>query len=40
MVVDIHVHEWAVIRLPYFYEIGAATGRKYAAFQPVLTRYK
>lgn len=38
--VDIHLHEWAVIRPPYFYEIGAATGRRYSAFQPVFTRYK
>ena len=38
--VGIHVHEWAVIRLPYFREIGAATGTRYSAFQPVFTRYK
>ena len=27
-------------RPPYFHEIGAATGRRYSAFPPVLTRYK
>jgi hypothetical protein len=29
-----------VIKLPYLHEIGAATGTRYSAFQPVLTRYK
>jgi hypothetical protein len=35
-----HVHEWAVIKLFYFHEIGAATGAQSSAFQPVFTRYK
>ena len=34
------VHEWAVRKLFYLHEIGAATGAKSSAFQPVFTRYK
>ena len=38
--IGIHVHEWAVRRLPYCREMGAATGTRHSAFQPVFTRYK
>ena len=40
VVVGIEVHAWAVLRLPSFHEMSAATQRRNAAFQPVLTRYK
>jgi hypothetical protein len=36
--VGIHVYDGTVRRLPSFHNIGAARGRRYAAFQPVLTR--
>ena len=36
--VGIHGHEWAMIRLPYFHEIGAATGRRYSAFRDIVVR--
>jgi hypothetical protein len=36
----IHVDELTVIRLPSLPDIGAARGRRYAAFQPVLTHDK
>ena len=36
--VGLYMHEWAVIRLPSLYAIGAATGTRDAAFPPVLTR--
>jgi len=39
-VVGLHVHEEGVLRLPSFHEMSAATGRRYAAFQPVLTRHQ
>ena len=34
----IQVHAWAGRRLPSLHEMDAATGRRYAAFPPVLTR--
>jgi hypothetical protein len=37
--VGLHVHEWTAMRGSSVHEIGAATRRRYAAFQPVLTRY-
>src|SRR5438445_596359 len=40
LVVVPNVHEWTVIRLPSLHEMSAATGMRYSAFQPVLTRYK
>src|SRR6266536_2456680 len=40
VVVGIQVHEWAVLRLPSLHEMSAATERRYAAFQPGLTRYQ
>src|SRR5262249_22626550 len=39
MAVGIHGHTWAVLRLPSWHDLGAATGRRDAAVQPVLPRY-
>src|SRR5215470_15502392 len=38
-VVGLHVHEWGMLRSPSWHEMSAATGRRSAAFQPVLTCY-
>ena len=38
--VGIYVHEWAVIKPPYFHEFDTVIGRRYFAFQQVFTHYK
>ena len=38
--VDVYVYVYTAMRLSYFHEIGAATGRRCSAFQPVFTSYK
>ena len=38
--VDVYVYVYTAMRLSYFHEIGAATGRRCSAFQPVFTGYK
>jgi hypothetical protein len=40
VVVGLHVHAWAALRPSSLHEMSAATGRRYAAFQPGLTRYQ
>jgi hypothetical protein len=38
--VGVEVYVYIAMRLSSFHEIGAATGRRCSAFQPVLTSYK